>query len=433
MKVFWIFLLPTILLASPLQDAINTAKPYSVLSLKPGIYKGNIEITKPLSLLCKSGVCELRGEGKNTVVDIKSSEVSLKGFLITNSGHAHEGVNAGINAVNVKYLEIINNEIKNCLFGINLENVDMSVIKQNKISSIKGYALGLRGDALRLWYSNFNKILNNRFINSRDMVVWYSHGNKIYENYAKGGRYALHFMYAGANEVVGNVYEDNSAGIFFMYAKDSLVANNKVFNSIGINGIGIGFKESSNMIIRDNTVLYNSLGLYIDRSPYEVDATNLFLRNHIFYNDVGVQFHSLSEGNLFLKNSFKGNLTTLINDSINGRNTNKALSVNTWRGNYFDDYEGFDVDKNGVGDIPYTALLFLDQNLGLYPNTAFFYGSPALKILNFLNKLAPISKPVFLMSDKYPALKIIPLHRYKMDSFKPHKLKAKELLRKNYE
>ena len=40
----------------------------------------------------------------------------------------------------------------------------------------------------------------------------------------------------------------------------------------------------------------------------------------------------------------------------------------------------------------------------LNPNAKFFYGSPVISILNFMAKIAPISEPVVLLTDKHPKM-----------------------------
>ena len=109
-------------------------------------------------------------------------------------------MDSGITLSNGKHCEISDCVIDDCLFGIDVQMVSNSIISNNRITS-KDFDLGLRGDGLRLWYSNDNLIKGNSLIKSRDMVVWDSHGNIIEENYGEYCRYSLHFMYAGKNWV----------------------------------------------------------------------------------------------------------------------------------------------------------------------------------------------------------------------------------------
>ena len=275
--MFKLFLLVLFLLtslsANLLQEAIDKAPSGSILKLPAGTYKGHITINKPISIIGKDANVIIDGENSGTIITIKSSYVTLKNLNIINSGDRHEKLDAAIKISNASQCEISNCTIKNALFGIDMQMVNNSIISNNFITS-KPFELGMRGDGLRLWYSNDNIIKKNSLIKSRDMVVWYSHGNEIVDNYGKYNRYSLHFMYAGKNIIKNNTYEFNSVGIFFMYSQDSIAIGNTIKSSLGATGMGIGLKDVSNFILKDNTIIYCAQGLYIDRSPFEPDTND---------------------------------------------------------------------------------------------------------------------------------------------------------------
>ncbi len=396
---FLLSLLFCSLSANLLQKAIESAEPGSRLELPSGEYRGNIVIDKPLIIdgVDKSAV--IVGDGNGTVVKIRSSYVTLKNLTIVGSGSEHQSIDAGISIKDAEHVTVDNCKIDDALFGIDMEQVKSSKIVHNWIRS-KPYTLGLRGDAIRLWYCTDNNISYNHVTHSRDVVVWYSHGNVISHNFGEYSRYSLHFMYAGRNEVLYNTYEHNSVGIFFMYSRDTVAIGNVVKNSLGTTGLGIGLKDSSNFELRDNTVIYCARGLYIDRSPYQPDRNNTISGNRIIYNAEGIHFHSLSIANNIVGNIFKGNIENVVDDDESLHHS----SQNFWDGNFWDDYQGFDRDKDGIGDTPYTLFYYADRMWLLNPNVKFFYASPVITIMNFLAKLAPISEPVKLLTDAHPVM-----------------------------
>ncbi len=386
--------------ANLLQEAIDNAPAGSILKLPKGVYKGSIIIKKPISIIGKEDGVIIDGEGTGTVIEIDSAYVTLKNLTITGSGDRHDKLDAAIKLSNSKQSEISDCIIKDSLFGIDVSMTNNSIISNNYITS-KVVPLGLRGDGLRLWYSNENIITKNKLVKSRDMVVWYSHGNEISENFGEHNRYSLHFMYAGKNYVRNNTYQFNSVGIFFMYSKDTIAIGNTVKSSLGATGMGIGLKDVSNFTLKDNTVIYCAQGLYIDRSPFEPDTKNWIENNKILYNSEALHFHSLSENNVIKGNNILGNIEDIINDS-RGSKTDENEIV----GNYWDNYEGFDKDGDNIGDTPHKVYQYADQLWAYNPDVKFFYGSPVITLLNFLAKLAPFSQPIFLMQDKKPKLKI---------------------------
>jgi nitrous oxidase accessory protein len=208
-------------------------------------------------------------------------------------------------------------------------------------------------------------------------------------------------MYAGKNYVHNNTYKFNSVGIFFMYSKDTIATGNVIKSSLGATGMGIGLKDVSNFTLKDNTVIYNAIGVYIDRSPFEPDTNNWIENNKVLYNSEALHFHSLSENNIIKGNSIIGNIEDIVNDSRGAKTYENEIV-----GNYWDNYEGFDKNADNIGDTPHKVYQYADQLWVYNTDVKFFYGSPVISLLNFLAKLAPFSEPVFLMEDLKPKLKL---------------------------
>ena len=363
--------------AGALQEAINAASAGDTIRLGEGVYKGNILINKPLTI---EGVGEnvlILGEQKASVVKITASNVILRNLKISGSGSNQNDLDAGVSCNNANSVVIENNEISDSLFGVDLERCNTSKIIGNKIVS-KVATMPFRGDGIRLWYSHENLIENNRVYGARDIVAWFSSLNTFGKNSVENSRYSLHFMYGNNNLVEDNKFERNTVGMFFMYSADSKILRNEVIYSNGAFGIGLGMKDSSNFEVTDNVFIYNSRGIMLDESPYQPGTVNTFKNNRVLHNVFGVQFHAIQGKNVFLNNE--------------------------WSGNYFDEYESFDIDKDGYGDTPFLHYIYADQLWQYYPNLQFFYGSSVFSILNFLAKLAPFSQPVKLLEDARPKM-----------------------------
>lgn len=300
-----------------------------------------------------AGEVTIDNGGRGTVIRVETDGAQVRGVTLRGSGSSHNDIDAGIR-VKGNYNVIKDNVIEDCLFGIDLQQSNNNVVRRNRISS-KQAPMGLRGDAIRLWYSMSNKVSDNQITHSRDTVVWYSKDNLIEHNTASYGRYALHFMYAQYNKVEHNVFDDDEVGIFLMYSDGVHVAGNRISRSTGPTGMGIGFKETSDVTVEDNDIVYCASGIYLDISPYQPDTENRFFNNRIAYNDIGVLFHNDWTGNVLRGNRFEGNITQV---AVQGART---ASCNTWTGNYWDDYQGFDRDHNGVGDTPYELYSYADR------------------------------------------------------------------------
>ncbi|MDM8565572.1 nitrous oxide reductase family maturation protein NosD [Candidatus Halobeggiatoa sp. HSG11] len=379
-----------------LQPLLDEASPNDILIIPAGTYSGPLSVEIPITIDGNNEVI-IDGGGKDSVVYLDTDGAQLRNLHITNSGKSHNQIDACVQ-VRGNFNIIKDNILDNCLFGVDLQQSDNNIVRRNKISS-KDSSLGMRGDAIRLWYSMNNKIVKNQITNSRDSVVWYSKNNLIADNVSIGGRYALHFMYSQFNRVENNRYDKNSTGIFLMYSDDVELRGNTISNSMGTIGMGIGFKETSGVTVENNQIIYCATGIYSDLSPYQPDTTNIFDNNKIAYNDIGVLFHNDWHGNILKNNQFIGNHNQV---AVQGATTAKR---NVWQDNYWDDYVGFDRNADGIGDTPYKIYSYADQIWMDFPATRFFKGSVILEVLNFLERLAPFTEPAMLLTDPSPRVK----------------------------
>lgn len=378
-----------------LQAAIHAAEPGETITPPAGTYKGNFVIDKPITLDGSNGVT-LDAEGKGTVLLLKTMGATVQSMTLKNSGRLHNNIDSGVQ-VRGNFNILKDLDIHNCLFGFDLQQSSNNVVKNNKIES-RDVDLPLRGDAIRLWYSFENKILDNEITDSRDVVVWYSKNNRIAGNKIRRGRYGIHFMYSQYNLVEENDIRNNTVGIFLMYSDGIKVINNKIIESAGSSGMGIGFKETSDVIIAGNDVLGNAVGLYLDVSPYQPDSENLISDNNISYNGIGVQFHNDWHSNRIMHNDFASNFTQIM---VRGGG---AAMRHQWEANHWDSYEGFDRNSDGEGDSPFDLWSYADRLWMDVMPVAFFRGSPALESLDFIERLAPFSEPKQLIRDVRPKM-----------------------------
>jgi nitrous oxidase accessory protein len=379
----------------PFQALVDAAAVDSTLKPPAGRYAGPVVVDKPLIIDGSSGVT-IDGGGKGSVVVLKTDGATLRNLRLVNSGNSHNDIDAAVQ-VRGNFNHVTDNDIDDCLFGVDLQQSEFNVVRGNRIRS-KDVDLGVRGDAIRLWYSFDNRVEDNVISRSRDVVVWYSKDNVISGNRSSGGRYSLHFMYSQYNLVENNDFRGNSVGIFLMYSDSVTIRGNHISHAVGAAGVGIGFKETSDVDIIDNEILYSATGLHLDVSPYQPDTTNRLRGNLIAYNGIGIQFLNDWKGNVFSDNLLKGNLTQV---AVLGGDTARR---NDWAGNYWDDYAGFDRDGDGVGDTPYDKYAYADRLWMDVPAARFFKGTPMLEVLDFLERLAPFSAPALLLRDEKPLM-----------------------------
>ncbi len=380
----------------PFQDLVDNARTGSVLKPPPGRYAGPVIIDKPLTI-DGGGEVAIDAGDKGTVMVLNASNSVLRGLHLTGSGDSHDTDDSCLDVRgNNNLIERL--KIDNCLFGIDLKQSSDNIVRGNTIRS-KDLDLGVRGDGLRLWYSNNNLIEKNEIIDSRDMVAWYAHKNIFRENLGRRSRYSIHFMFANDNIVEGNQFYDNAVGVYFMYTEGGIARNNVISHATGATGMGIGFKEASGTRIENNEIIYCGIGIGSDLSPFQPDSTIEVRGNRFAYNGIGIMFNSETGGNNMVDNVFEGNLTQV---SYGGHGDNNNSAKNSWAGNYWDDYQGFDRNGDGVGDRTHELYSYADQIWIEMPVARFFRSSPVMELLDFLERLAPFSTPDLILRDEKP-------------------------------
>jgi nitrous oxidase accessory protein len=378
-----------------LQELVDATPEGGVLEPPAGVYAGPVKIRRPIRIE-GHGAVTIDGGGKGSVVYLLTNDASLRGLVLRNSGESHDHLDACVQ-VRGHRNEIRENLLEDCLFGIDLQQSNENIIQGNRIGS-KPFDMGVRGDGLRLWYSRENQILDNEITDVRDVVVWYSADNIISGNRVSGSRYALHFMYSQTNLVEGNHYDGNMVGVFLMYSDGVELKGNFIQGALGATGMGVGFKETSNVLLEGNAIVYCAKGIYLDVSPYQPDTFNRFIRNRLAYNGTGIVFHNDWHSNIFQSNDFQGNFTQV---AVRGGG---SAARNTWQGNHWDDYRGFDGSGDGTGDTPYQLFAYSDQIWQEMPKTGFFRGSFLFEAIDFLDRLAPFAEPTLVLRDDSPRL-----------------------------
>lgn len=379
-----------------LQAALAAAPEGSSLCLAPGRHRGPLRIDKRLLLRGEPGAW-IVSSGSGSTVSVDAEGVELRDFGVDGSGGRFDLLDAAVH-IQADEVRVEGLRIENALFGILAEQANRVVIRGNRVRGDPTRALGMRGDGIRLWEVRDSEIAENRLVDSRDLVVWYSPGNRFRANVVTGSRYGTHFMYSHDNVVEDGVFDRNVVGIFIMYSRGLALRRNRILRSGGAAGMGLGAKESGGLRVEANRMLGNTTGIYLDTSPLYPDQENFFRGNEVRLGDTAVVFHGRAERNHFLRNRFRDNRSLV---RMEGGGDARAAE---WRGNAYADYRGYDLDGDGVGDLPYELRSLTQQLVGNQPPLAFFEGTAAMLAVEWLGRLVPLLRPRTLLVDPAPRL-----------------------------
>ncbi len=381
--------------AQPLQPWLDLAAPGSVLKLPPGIYSGPALIDKALTL-DGDGLAVIDAGGNGTVLTVRANRVTLRGLTLKNSGHSHDALDGGLMAEGHELL-IENNVIEEVLFGISLHHSNDSVIRDNRIRSRDADPAD-RGDGLRLWYSSGNRIEGNDIAQIRDITVSNAPRNRFVGNRVRDSRRALNLLFAPRTLIEGNLFERNATGVIALNSDGLVIRGNSISHAMDASGAGVALKETAAALVQDNEIVHCAHGIMAD-SPMHPLNRIVFVDNVVAHNVTGVYFYGAKGGHMALGNSFLNNLWPVIiigdGDPMN----------DTWWGNYWDGYEGFDRDGDGFGDQPHELYAWADRIWMETPAARFFRNSPVLELLDFLERLAPFAAPTLILHDPAPRMR----------------------------
>ncbi|WP_456433598.1 nitrous oxide reductase family maturation protein NosD [Nitratifractor sp.] len=392
-------LLPSLAGAGALQEAIDAAAPGAILSLSAGTIRETVTIDKPLTIRGVPGRTVIAGTGKGTVVTIRASHVRLEDLVIEGSGRRRDALDAAIRMVGVSDVRIRGCRIRRSLFGIVAETSRRVRIERTRIGSYPETVVDNRGDAVRIWGSEGVAVVDNELRGVRDLAVTRSRNVRISGNRITEARYGVLLTMDRNVSVVGNRIRRTYAGIFVRGGRDLNLTGNRITATRLATGTGILLQHGRDIHVTANLLLGCAQAIYIDSSPVEIGMRRFIEGNSVVANATALHFHAAIRNNRIRDNDFVGNLDDVVVDIPNAKRGDNEIAYNYWSR-----YEGFDRDGDGVGDIPYRVLIYADKLWQYDHHLRFFYASPVLAFLDFIERIAPFDEPDLLLSDPLPRM-----------------------------
>lgn len=363
-----------------IREAIASARPGDTIIISAGTYAGNITIGKRLALI-GTGKPVLRGEGTGSVITITADSCIVRGFVIEHCGSMLVDEDAGILVKSDRNI-VEGNDLRDVLFGIYLFHAGENIVRGNAIVGRPELPLGERGSGIHIWNSQRNRFIGNTITGVRDgFYIQNANFTWIEGNAAFGVRYGLHYMYADSNVFLRNRFSDNVAGAAIMYSRGILMKHNVFAHNRGFASFGLLFQDCHGLTADSNVVADNVVGMFLEAS-----TDNMFRSNIVAQNDVALQMFQNSVDNAFVGNNFIDNLNPL---SIVGRRTESHWSLDG-RGNYWSSYDGYDLDGDGIGDMPMEIRNVFQYLEGRNDNVRVYLYSPASQALAVAAKAFPI-------------------------------------------
>lgn len=380
-------------------SALDASVDGDTILVRAGTYRERLSVRSAISLRGEEGAV-VEGGGTGSVVTVEAP-AEITGLTIRGSGSNQSREDSGILVLGADSVRIEGNRLEDVLFGIYVKQSSHPFLSRNVIIG-KDLPLPRRGDGIRLWYCQGGQVTDNRIERARDLVIWFSSGLEVRRNRVSDGRYGLHYMYSNHNVFSENVFRRNDVGAFLMYSAHIELRDNRFLEATGASGMGLGLKDAGDIVAEHNAFVGNAVGMFLDNSPNEVGSRNRFLGNFVAWNGTGVALLPSVRENEFRDNTFLRNGTPVM---VSGGGD--ALA-NSWRGNYWSEYAGFDSNGDGVGDTEFRHERLSDDVFSRHPELRLFSHSPAVATLEVLSAVFPLLRPRPVVIDSSPAIE--PLH-----------------------
>lgn len=375
-----------------IKTAIEQASALDTIIVKKGIYREfNLHITKPLTIIGE-GYPVIDGEDQGEIITIQADNVTIDGFRIINVGTSYTTDFAAVRVVKSENFLIKNLHLEKLFFGIYLEKASNGKVINNIITGDAKEEFN-SGNGIQLWHCNNVEVAGNTVQKVRDGIyLEFSDDILIKNNLSQNNlRYGLHFMFSNNDTYEDNIFENNGAGVAVMFSKFINMKGNTFRKNWGTASFGLLLKEINDSEITNNLFEENTVGINIEGSNRINYKNNDFRNNGWAVKVRGACYANIFKNNNFLNNSFDISYNSKLND-------------NSFDRNYWSSYTGYDLNKDGIGDVPFRPVKLFSYIVNRTPETIILLRSLFIDIIDFSEKVSPVFTPDNLM-DEHPLLK----------------------------
>jgi nitrous oxidase accessory protein len=383
----------TVLIVSPagpyrtITEALERAAPGDRIVVRAGTYREPLlRITKRLELIGEGGPVLVGGA--HGVLEILADSVVVRGLIIEGVEPSQVEDRAGIRIRGAAACRIENNEFRDTFFAVYAEEARDCLVLRNRITG-PGRGEAVSGNGIHIWRSVRMTIEENVVRGHRDGVyLEFSPHAALRDNVvAANARYGLHFMRSDSCAYERNRFEANGAGVAVMYSRAVRMVGNRFESNWGNAAYGLLLKDISDGAIRDNRFTRNTVGLYLEDSNRNQIQGNTFSGN-----GWAVRVMANATDNRFERNEFQGNTFDVA--------TNSQSTSSVFDGNWWDRYRGYDLDRDGRGDVPFRPVRLFSLIMEQYEPSVILLRSAFVDMLDAAERLLPVLTPQGLVDSR---------------------------------
>ena len=364
-----------------IRSAIKAAANGDTVFVDAGNYKEQNLLVDKSIVLKGIGYPVLDGERKYEIISVKANDVIIDGFKLKHSGISSLEDLSGIKVYDSQNVIIRNNILEDTFFGIYIQNGLNCTIENNTLKAIS-IEEQQSGNGIHCWKGDSLRVIGNEISGHRDGIYFeFVKNSVIWRNISKNNiRYGLHFMFSNDDMYVNNVFRSNGSGVSVMYSNRIKMFSNFFEENWGDAAHGILLKEISDGYMEGNYFTKNTSAIYME------GANRIHMKRNVFENNGWALKIQASCVDVVLEyNNFIGNTFDV--------GTNGSLVLNSFKNNYWDKYEGYDLNKDKIGDIPYRPVSMYSMIVEKYPPAMILFRSFITTLLDKTEKILPSLTP----------------------------------------
>lgn len=369
-----------------LAAAVARAQPGDTLRLGTGTHPGPVILDRSVVLIGEPGAV-LDGGGSGTALEIRADGCRVQNLEVRRSGSRVLTADAGVRILGAARVSLAGLTLRDVLYGIYAERCpDLSIERCALTGTALPGAETADGNGIHLWYCERPHVRNSSATRFADAVYLSFVNGAVFEScrFERNARYGFHTMYCQANRLERNRFAFNLAGCAIMFSNHLEVVGNDFVHNRGPRTYGLLLRDCSDGTFRNNRLIDDTIAAFLDGSN-----RNRFTHNLIEDNGWGILLFSSCEGNEFAGNAFLNNDYPV---ALDMRYTSNRFDDGT-TGNYWSENPAYDLDGDGIGDVPYSpvsAFAFLSKQ---YPDLAVLARSPAVAALGVAERVVPALRP----------------------------------------
>ncbi|MFL5507604.1 MAG: nitrous oxide reductase family maturation protein NosD [Gemmatimonadales bacterium] len=368
--------------------AVQAAKPGDHIVVRAGTYPTqDVRVDRRVTITGE-GWPVLDAGGEHQVLVIVADSVAVTGLVFRNVATSFVNDRAAVRVDDVAACDVHDNRFERTFFGVYLARTRGCRVTGNRFRGAY-HSEATSGNAVHLWNTVGTVVERNEVTGHRDGIyLEFARHARVADNESHDNfRYGLHFMFSDSCAYERNLFTRNGAGVAVMYTNVVVMTGNRFLENEGPTAYGLLLKDINDSRVEGNVFRRNTVALHLEGSNRIRVLGNDFESNGWAVRLLGNSDDGRLERNRFVANSF--------DLSTNAASATATLDANEW-----DEYRGYDLDRDGFGDVPFRpvrlfAILVQDNEPALILLRSLF-----IDLLDVAERVLPVLSPQGLVDHR---------------------------------